>query len=78
MLWKADVTARPSAQDERALPARLAAILVDNIGRAIDTRKPPDAPPPTPGGEGYAERRDAVAVSRRNTSKNQSMSASSL
>jgi hypothetical protein len=44
VLWKAEVTARPSAQDERQLPARLAAVLIDNLGKTVDTRRPADAP----------------------------------
>lgn len=40
ILWKADVTAQPSGQNERQLPARLAVVLIDNIGRSVDTGRP--------------------------------------
>jgi len=40
VLWKADVTAQPSGQDERQLPARLAKTLIDNLGRSVDTGQP--------------------------------------
>jgi hypothetical protein len=40
VLWKADVTAQPGSQDDRQLPARLAATLIDNLGKTIDTRRP--------------------------------------
>jgi len=40
VLWKADVSARPGGQDERQLPARLATVLIDNIGRTVDTGGP--------------------------------------
>jgi hypothetical protein len=40
VLWKADVTAQPSGQDERQLPARLALALIDNLGRSVDTGQP--------------------------------------
>jgi len=45
VLWKADVTAQPSGQDERQLPARLAVILIDNIGRAVDPGRSAGASP---------------------------------
>jgi hypothetical protein len=39
--WKADVTVRVSDLDgEPELPARLAAILIDNIGRTVGTLRP--------------------------------------
>jgi hypothetical protein len=44
VLWKGDVTITGD-QNERALPAQLAAALVDNIGRTLDTRQPADATP---------------------------------
>ena len=47
VLWKADVSAPMSDENERRLPAALAAAVVDNIGRTIDTRPPPAAQPDT-------------------------------
>ena len=41
MYWKADVTVRArDLDDEPELPARLAAALIDNIGRTVGTRLP--------------------------------------
>jgi hypothetical protein len=40
VLWKAEITAQPGSQDERQLPARVAATLIDNLGKTIDTRRP--------------------------------------
>jgi hypothetical protein len=49
MLWKADVTAPIGDQDDDELTARLAAILIDNIGRTVDSSLPVDPPHhPTP------------------------------
>jgi len=44
VLWKADVTAQPSGQDERQLPARLALTLIDNLGRTVDIGHPIGVP----------------------------------
>jgi hypothetical protein len=44
MLWKADVTAPIGDQDDDELTARLATILIDNIGRTVDTSLPIDPP----------------------------------
>ncbi len=38
MLWKAEVTATPGDANPRLLPAQLAAAVIDNIGRTVDTR----------------------------------------
>jgi hypothetical protein len=40
VLWKADVAAQPSGQNDRQLPARLAVVLIDNIGRSVDIGRP--------------------------------------
>jgi hypothetical protein len=49
VLWKGEVTAVPAEQNERTLPAQLAAALVDHIGHTVDTRRPADtAPASTP------------------------------
>ena len=39
VLWKADVSARPRGRDDRELRERLATVLIDNIGRTVDTRQ---------------------------------------
>lgn len=47
VLWKAEITTAPGEQQERGLPERLAAALVDAIGQTVDTRPPPgDGTPP--------------------------------
>ncbi len=38
ILWKAEVTATPGDANPRLLPAQLAAAVIDNIGRTVDTR----------------------------------------
>jgi hypothetical protein len=43
MLWKGDVTV-PIGDDDDALTARLAASLIDSIGRTVDGRRPVDPP----------------------------------
>ena len=50
VFWRADVTARVSILDDEAeLPARLAAALIDNIGRTVGTMRPGGAwPDPSP------------------------------
>lgn len=40
VLWQSEVTAIPDGDNARRLPAELAALLVDNIGRTVDTRPP--------------------------------------
>lgn len=41
VLWQSEITAIPDGDNARRLPAELAALLVDNIGRTVDTRPPP-------------------------------------
>ncbi len=49
VLWKVEVTTAPGEHDERTLPDRMAAALVDAIGKTVDTRPPPsDGTPPPP------------------------------
>ena len=44
VLWKAEVSARPRGRDDRELRERLAGVLIDNIGKTLDTRRPGGAP----------------------------------